>query len=195
MKKYVYLGLSLAVSVVVSYLSCGKQALNATEKSASKLGRESLISSVFPNLKAQTLAGQDIVFPNDVQGKPTVICIAFVGDAQSLIDTWATPISAKYPNQTVNYYEIPMITTAWSPFSSFIDGGMRSGVPKDLHKNVATYYGSLDAYKKDLLMPEKESCYVFVLDKKGVIRYVNEYVATAEKLDALYAVVAQIDAL
>jgi hypothetical protein len=47
--------------------------------------------------------------------------------------------------------------------SCFIDNGMRGGVPKELHGNVATYYGSLIAYKTDLVLEDKNSCYLFFI--------------------------------
>jgi ATP10 protein len=154
--------------------------------------RNVLINTSFPELKAQTLSKQDRIFPRDVAGKPTIICIAFEGAAQSLVDTWTTPTLAKFPNSEVNYYEIPMIKTGYKFMRGFIDGGMRSGVPKDLHKNVATYYGDLSAYKKTLMMNKKESCYMFLLDKSGIIQYVSEGVADADKLTKVYGIIEQI---
>jgi hypothetical protein len=74
-----------------------------------------------------------------------------------------------------------------------IDGGMRGGVPEKLHNNVATYYGSLDCYKKTLLLNDNKTCYLFLLDKAGVIQYVADNAADAEKLTALYAAIAQIN--
>ena len=185
----------LVLFIAINFMACRGQDLNLTKKMEAKSNREALVSKAFPELKAQTLARQNIVFPKDVMGKPTVICVAFVGNAQSLIDTWAVPILAKYPNQEVNYYEIPMINAAWGVMSGMIDGGMRSGVPKELHKNVATYYGSLSGYKNELMMPDKKSCYVFLLDKTGIIQYVNEYSSTPEKLADLYTAIDKVNSL
>jgi ATP10 protein len=178
-----------------SYISCKGQDINSTKKMDSKSPREALVNTAFPEIKATTLSKQNIVFPKDVLGKPTIICIAFVGAAQSLVDTWTTPILAKYPNQEVNYYEVPMIKTGYKFMRGFIDGGMRSGVPKALHGNVATYYGDLKTYKSDMKVEDVKSCYVFLLDKTGVIQYVSDSSSNAGKLTALYGAIDRINGL
>jgi ATP10 protein len=199
MKKNACFALFLTLILSISGESCKGQTAKTTVKMdnsmASKSERDALIGKVFPELKAQTLSKKDVVFPKDVAGKPTIICIAFVGNAQSLVDTWTTPILKKYPNQEVNFYEIPMIKGAWGIVSGMIDGGMRSGVPKELHGNVATYYGSLTDYKTNLMMPDKNSCYLFLLDKTGVIQYVAEAAADSDKLTVLYGIVDKLNGL
>ncbi len=180
----------------VSIASCQGQDNKQSKKMVSTLSpmskRDILVGKIFPALKAQTLSKNAIVFPNDVAGKPTILCIAFVRDAQNLVDTWTAPILQKYGKNEVNFYEIPMIIAAWRIMGGMIDNGMRSGVPKTLHGNVATYYGSLSGYKKDLLMDGKKSCYLFLLDKNGVIQYVEEHAATPTKLAALYAAIEKM---
>jgi hypothetical protein len=199
MKRRYFLYLILLNSLYFLVLSCSTQEANSTKKMEVKSTnksedpkRDALINTIFPEIKAQTLSKKDIVFPKDAAGKPTIICIAFEGSAQSLVDTWAAPVLAKYPNQEVNYYEIPMIKSGYKFVRGFIDGGMRGGVPKDLHNNVATYYGGLSDYKTNLMMDKNGSCYLFLLDKTGVIQYVSEGVSNADKLTQMYVVIEQI---
>jgi hypothetical protein len=148
--------------------------------------RETLLDKVFPELKAECLSKKNITFPTDVLGKPTIIAIVFESDAQELVDTWIKPVTAKYSNNEVNYYEIPMISGNYKIMKSVIDNGMRSGVPKNLHDNVATYFGKLDEYKTNLMMPDKNSCYIFLLDKEGKIKYISSGKADNKKLTELY---------
>jgi ATP10 protein len=199
MKKKSLLRLLLLNSLCFFVLSCSMQDANSSKKMDIKSNdnsenskRNALIGTAFPEIKAQTLSKKDIVFPTDLAGKPTIICIAFEGSAQPLVDTWATPVLAKYPNQEVNYCEIPMIASGYKFVRGFIDGGMRGGVPKNLHNNVATYYGSLSSYKTNLMMDKKDSCYLFLLDKSGAIQYLSEGVSDADKLNKMYAVIEQI---
>jgi putative protein-disulfide isomerase len=157
------------------------------------LKRNAIINSKFPDLKAETLAKQDIEVPKDMLGKPTIVCIAFDGSVQNLIDTWASPILAKFPNKEINYYEIPMIKTGYKLMRGMIDGGMRSGVSEALHNNVATYYGSLSDYKKQLMMDDKDNCYLFLLDKEGMIKYTSDANADDTKLAELFAKINEIN--
>jgi putative protein-disulfide isomerase len=160
---------------------------------SANLKRNALLGMTFPELKAQTLAKQDIVLPKDVAGKPSIICIAFDGAVQNLIDTWATPLLEKYSNNAINYYEVPMIKSGYKLMRGVIDGGMRGGVAQNLHTNVATYYGGLSDYKTNLMMDDAKNCYLFLLDKSGVIRYVSDNSADADKLAELYAAIENIN--
>jgi putative protein-disulfide isomerase len=157
------------------------------------LKRNTILGMKFPEMKAQTLSKKDIIFPAETLGKPTILCLVFDGKAQSLVDTWTTPILEKYPNNEVNYYEIPMIKSVYKIIKGTIDNGMRKGVPEKLHKNVATYFGSLSDYKTKLMLDDTNNCFVFLLDKEGTIKYVSDNVADADKLNAMYTAIEKIN--
>jgi hypothetical protein len=106
-------------------------------------------------------------------------------NSQSKVDTWTIPILENYKEEQVNYYEVPMISGSFKLASNFIDNGMRGGVPKDLHDNVATYYGKMDEYRTNLMMSDKNSCYLFLLDTAGMIRHIDESVANPQKIKNL----------
>jgi len=53
---------------------------------------------------------------------------------------------------------------------NWIDGGMRGGVPKPLHDFTVTYYGPLKKYYKSLGINDKSDCYIYVLDKEGIVQ-------------------------
>jgi hypothetical protein len=128
-----------------------------------------LIGKLFPPILAKTLSGQKINFPDDVMGKFSVLVLAFEGKTQSQADSWTSAVSQKYPQNEINYYEIPMISGNYGLVSGFIDGGMRAGVDQKLHKSVATYYGELEWYKTFLNIVVTDQVYVFLLDKDGKI--------------------------
>jgi hypothetical protein len=156
------------------------------------INRDTLINTKFPSLKVQTLSKNKLELPSYTLGKPTAICLVFEQSAQVLVDTWANPILKKYSSSELNYYEIPMITSGYKWMSGFIDNGMRSGIPKALHANIATYYGNLTTYKKDLLMTNKNSCYIFLLDKEGIIKLVADSSANNIKLETLYQLIDKL---
>jgi predicted transcriptional regulator len=79
-----------------------------------------------------------------------------------------------------------MISSGYKWMSGFIDGGMRSGVPKNLHNNVATYYGKLNQYKNDLMLYNNKSCYLFLLDNTGHIKFLDEGASSTIKLNQLF---------
>jgi hypothetical protein len=148
-----------------------------------------LPDALFPKLETKTLAGIPVVFPDDSKGKYTVLCFAFVQNAQSLVDTWTFPILEMYPDNEIHYYEIPMLAAGYKYFRGFIDGGMKRGVPEHLHEHVATYYGPLDEYKTLLKMPNDRTVYLFLLDPTGKIIHKTEGAASPEKLKTLFSAI------
>ncbi|MFC1556918.1 hypothetical protein ACFL5L_02920 [candidate division KSB1 bacterium] len=149
--------------------------------------QKNLIGIPFPSMSVETLSGKTVHYPDSLQGSVTLILIAFERETQEKIDTWLLPFSEKYENVVdVLFYEIPMLKRRWRLISGIIDGGMRSGIPKNRHDFVSTYYGNIDKYRTPLYMDDTSDAFVFLLDKTGVIQWHSNGVATEEKLAVLY---------
>ncbi len=141
----------------------------------------------FPELKAETLSGINIKYPDDVKGKVTLILMAFKQETQRTIDSWLEPFSKAYENDPgVQFFEVPMLAGAWKLMSPIIDGGMRSGIPKRKHGNVTTFYGDVNKYCTLLSIKDKSDGYVFLLDPNGVIQWRSNGFATEEKIQELF---------
>jgi hypothetical protein len=164
-----------------------------TEKLINTTERSSLINTIFPVLTAKTLLGKDINFPNDTKDIPTIICVAFKDETQPMADGWTKDIMANYNDSTVHYFEVPMLKNGLKVMRKMIDGGMRKGIDKNLHDNVATYYGDLSAYKKNLLMLDENTCYIFLVDKSGNIQFTTSGNASAEQLQLLYTKLKEVN--
>ena len=148
-----------------------------------------ILNKEFPRLEGESLSGKKVVFPDSVKGKVVILIAAFERDTQKKIDSWAKPILEKYDESggEVQYYEVPMIGGWFAKMmSGVIDAGMRGGVPKKLHNYVVTYYGDLDDYLQQFGVDDKSNCYLFVLDKNGVVRYTEKGAADNQKLKELY---------
>ena len=136
---------------------------------------------MFPELKGETLEGRKVVFPTDLDEEVNILILAFEQKAQPLVNTWANLILDEYePRKGVSYYEIPMISTLYLPIAWQIDNWMRDGIPAHLHDNTVTFYGHRSPYFEMLEIEDKESCYLFVVDRRGNIKYrtqgpVSEY--------------------
>ena len=130
------------------------------------------VGDPFPTLEAERLSGAKVVFPEDVNAKANILILVFKQRAQRIVNTWADIILEELePQSTITYHEVPMISTFYKPFSGGIDSGMRGGIPEQYHDNTTTFYGDRSPYFDKLGMDKKSSCYVFVLDKDGIIRY------------------------
>jgi hypothetical protein len=136
-----------------------------------KIGKN-IIGQPFPEITSKSLAGSVVSLPKTAEGKVTLICIAFVRRAQSMIDSWVQPFEREFGKDTnFTIYEIPMMNTSWIVRSWIIDTGMRSGIPVEKHDNVVTFYGDYSSYQESLGMEDTNFAYIFLLDKKGIVRW------------------------
>jgi ATP10 protein len=151
--------------------------------SYSNAGQE--IGKPFPTVSAKTLAKRCVRFPDETKGKVGLVFVAFEQGAQQDINSWVSPfIGDVLDNDKVSYYEIPMISGAYKPVSRFIDGGMRGGVPKDLHDRTATFYGKRADFFQSMAITDQSRAYLFVLSRDGRIVFRTDGPATTEKVSA-----------
>ena len=131
------------------------------------------VGLLFPVLSARTLAGTMKTLPDAAAGKVALIAIAFVRDAQEMIDSWILPFEEVfYREDDVVVYEVPMIESPlWRPVRAMIDGGMRSGIPAVRHEFVMTWYGNAEAFREALGMDDRSLAYIFLLDRGGIVRW------------------------
>ncbi len=127
----------------------------------------------FPRIKVETLSGNELLLPEDTQGKMVLIGVAFVREAQGMLDSWMDYFHHLCSENEV--YELPIIESSfWKIFSGFIDGGMRSGIPKEKHDFVGTHYGDASDFVEALGIKDRKHGYVFLVDEEGYIRFRGE---------------------
>jgi hypothetical protein len=142
-----------------------------------------LIGQPFPRLSGESLASQPMTFPDSTIGKVTLLVVAFKQGAQPQCDAWRnawTPLGNGFA-----FYEIPMLASGWKMMSGWIDGGMRSGIVKDLHDNVVTYYGALDDYQRQFGVIDDKLAFAFLLDQNGIVRWQGTGFPTENDIAAL----------
>jgi len=181
-------GLAMAVpqSLLAADANTGKGGSAMNVSAQANLGKK------FPEVKAKTLAGQETTIPDDAAGKVTLICVAFLRESQTQLDSWLNPFYEKFgKREDIMFYEVPMISGGYKFMKLIIDGGMRGGLPEFKHKHVVTMYGDVESYK-DALDIDPSSGHAFLLDRKGVIRWQEKGFSTGGTLDSLFAATADL---
>ena len=154
---------------------------------------QSVNGKIFPNITAYSLAKTEVRLPDMAIGKVTLIAIAFVRQAQDMIDSWSIPFENRFSNNNnYGYYEIPMLNGIWKLFRGSIDGGMRAGISNEKHKNVLTYYGNYKDYVSYLMIDNMDNGYIFLLDKEGIIRFRGEGFASEEGIGELIKIAEKL---
>ena len=167
---------------IISLVSCTDPSTPVTSQSAPKI-----VGIKFPTIRAETLAGTKTILPDSAQGKITLIIIAFKRASQPQLDSWLKPFMEEYGGKPgFTFYEIPMLAWYWKLMGWMIDSGMRSGIQKEKHKNVMTYYGDYSIYRRMLGLEDVTFGYAFLLDREGIIRWHERGYATKEKIRELF---------
>lgn len=139
----------------------------------------------FPRLRGRSLAGTDLLVPDDLAGRRNVVVLAFQQRHQACVDRWidavvAAGAAASPPHDAegralpgsipVAVYEVPMLGAKWTPFRGFIDGGMASGIRMpDVLARTVTVYGQIGAVEQALGLPDRRQVAAVVLDGDEVL--------------------------
>ena len=135
------------------------------------------VGDPLPTLKGQLLTGRDAALPQAASGKVTLVAIGFTYKSRIPVEAWAglVPEDASARVTDVTLFEVPMIGGLATLGRWFIDRGMRSGTPVDLHDRVITVYGGTGEWKRRLSYSSehKDDAYLIVLDREGVVRWLH----------------------
>jgi hypothetical protein len=131
---------------------------------------------VFPKLKAKTLAGRDVEFPKSLTSKYTFLVLAFEDKgeyekSQKQASIWAGVWKDNLASKGVAFYEVPMMSGKYKWVSFWVDSGMRSGIAKEQHDQVACFYGDKSVYTSVLEIDDLSKAYGFLLNQEGEILF------------------------
>lgn len=159
-------------------------------------GQESLrVGALLPTLKGQFLTGRDAVLPQESSGKVALVAMGFTYASRVPVEAWGHWYRATMGSRAdVTFFEVPMIGGLATLGRWFIDRGMRSGTPVELHDHVITVYGGTGNWKQRLAYsPEREDdAYLIVLDREGVVRWLHHGVFDPPQADALQRLLASL---
>jgi hypothetical protein len=147
----------------------------------------------FPTVSGANLQRNKLTQPQDFQGEQNLVFIAFQQWQQRQVDTWipfARQIEEKYP--AVRYYELPTIRQLNALAHTFINEGMRAGIP-DLvaRERTITLYLDKGAFREALQLPGEDDIYVLLLDRQGRVLWRGEGAFTPDKSESLAAVIQE----
>lgn len=124
---------------------------------------------IFPTVHGSNLLRQKRTLPRDFQGEVNIVFVPFQQWQQSEVDSWVPWImemEAKHPS--VVYYELPTIENRNIVFQTFINEGMRAGIPNPLtRERTITLYLKKAEFQKSLDMPDEDHIYVLLVNNEG----------------------------
>lgn len=144
----------------------------------------------FPSLSARDLEGTSRRVPEDLEGDPRVLLVAFDRFHQSVVDSWVEALerdaAPRAPRMRV--YEIPTISARYRWARSFIDGGMVAAIRDvDVRLRTLTVYTRLDRVLAPLGLSDASEVCAVVLAPDGSIAARAVGRPTPENLAAILA--------
>ncbi|MBK6939344.1 MAG: hypothetical protein IPH13_03930 [Planctomycetes bacterium] len=142
------------------------------------------IGKPFPAVVGTSLSGDTVRVPQDFSGKPVLLLVGFVQNAQFDLDRWlfgllqaGTPVAVR---------EVPTIEgLVPGMFAGMIDEGMRGGIPSEDWGSVVTVYDDAEPIADLLGRAPTSNGRIVLLDANGVVVWFHDRGYSASKLKEL----------
>jgi hypothetical protein len=130
-----------------------------------------------------------IHLPQGFLGERNLVFVAFQQWQQSQVDAWipfAQQLEANHPD--TRYYELPTIRPLNILARTFINEGMRAGIPDPLaRERTITLYVDKESFRRALELPDEDDILVLLLDREGIILWRTDGTFTPDKGEDLVA--------
>ena len=145
----------------------------------------------FPTITGSNLQRRKLVFPADFAGGLNIAIIAFQQWQQTQVNTWIPFLEQiEDKHEGVVYYELPVIREMNIFGRTFINEGMRAGIPnKKSRERTVTFYTDKVAFKEALNIPDERNIYVLLVDSNGKVLWRTEGIFAPDKAKTLEEVI------
>lgn len=151
-----------------------------------------LRNSIFPTVQGANLDKQPITLPDHYRGKTTLVLVGYTQKAQFDIDRWI--LGALQAEVKAEIVEVPTIAGMMPQMvQSFIDNGMRSGIPKSDWASVVTVYEDAPKVIAALGNERPQSAYAVLINKEGRIVWTSNIGYSAAQILELKKVAASLE--
>jgi len=145
----------------------------------------------FPIVSGFNLERQEFEFPRDFEGELNLVIVPFEMRQQEDVNTWiptAQELERSFPGFV--YYELPTIYRLPTLSRTFINEGMRAGIPdQKARERTITLYLDKEAFKKALGIESEEVIHLFLVNQEGDILWEGEGVYAEDKAEDLASAV------
>jgi hypothetical protein len=142
------------------------------------------VGEMFPDVSGQTLEENEVRLPEYFKGSKVILLLGYKMDSQFDIDRWLIGLDMTKTDAKV--YEIPTIQGLFPRmFQTFIDEGMRSGIPKELWGGVITIYADGDQLQEFTGNENPNNARAILLDENGKILYFHDRGFSVQELNKL----------
>ncbi len=146
-----------------------------------------------PTVKGRNLNREKMTFPDDFSGRVNLVFIAFLRWHQDLIDQWVpfvAQLAQEFPE--LHYYEFPTLSRRGLLSRTFLNEGMRAGIPNpETRARTITLYLDKAAFREALKIEDEQDIWLYLFDPSGQVQWRVSGGFTDEKGAALRQSVSQ----
>lgn len=145
----------------------------------------------FPKVNGSNLLRKKMVLPAALSADFNVVLVAFQQWQQAQVDTWIPFVEQLESRvESLRYYELPVIQRMNVFARTFINEGMRAGIPNPkARERTITLYLDKGDFRRSLAMPHEDDIYILLLDRRGKVLWRSEGGFTPAKGEALERVI------
>jgi len=150
--------------------------------------------ATFPIVSGYNLEREERVFPRDFTGDLNLVIVPFQQRQQLDVNTWiSTARELEAQASGFVYYELPTIYQLPSLSRTFINEGMRAGIPDQTSRErTVTLYLDKEAFKQSLGIESEETIHLFLCDSEGRIIWRTTGVYSEDNAAGLRQVVKNV---
>lgn len=145
--------------------------------------------ATFPDVAGDNLNGVGYALPGEFEGDVNLVFLAFYQRQQLEVDSWLPyAVALEQRNDGVRVYELPTLSRFNRLFKSFIDGGMRSGIPDpEARARTITLYLDREAFLRSLGLTGDQTIYALLVTRSGEVLWLERGPYSDTKARALEA--------
>jgi len=141
----------------------------------------------FPAVSGYNLQREEYQFPEDFAGRWNLLIVPFKREQQRDVNTWVPALQRlerDYPGFI--YYELPIIYSLPALSRTFINEGMRAGIPdQTARERTITLYLDKDRFKDAVGIDSERVIHLLLVDQDGQLLWRSRGAYSEETLDEL----------
>jgi len=147
----------------------------------------------WPAMQTENLEGTTVQLPSDIQGKKTLIGLAFSQKAQDQFNSWLEPVYKQFIDKNgfgamvydAHVYMTLMFNGAKSVALNKAKKQIKAATDRDYFPYILLYQGSYQDLKSALQVSNKNDFQLYVLDENGKILHHTSGRYTESKFDEM----------
>ncbi|WP_292728511.1 hypothetical protein [Methanoculleus sp.] len=146
------------------------------------------IGRTFPTLMATSITGKVVTLPNDARGDASLVVLVFLESAWPMAESWSSPFAGAFTeNSRVTTYLVAVVgdSLIGGSLADRIHQGLRGGVSPAQQDRVLTIPGDIERCRRAYAIDDPSLAYIYLLDGRGIIRWMEKGTATPEGLGSL----------